>query len=40
VRADKLDDGIIQNDVLGVKQFGYLDVTYLMPVLDGAITQW
>ncbi len=40
VRADKSDDGIIQQDTMGVKEFGYLDVSYRMPVMGGAITQW
>lgn len=40
VRADKSDDGIIQQDTMGVKDFGYLDISYVMPVLGGAITQW
>lgn len=40
VRADRQDDGIIQRNVLGVKQYGFLDTDYTMPVLDGAITQW
>lgn len=40
VRADKLDDGIVQNNVLGEKPRGTLKVTYLMPVESGAITEW
>ncbi|WMT87406.1 DUF6384 family protein [Pelagibacterium sp. 26DY04] len=40
VRADRQDDGIIQRNVLGIKQYGFLDTDYTMPVLDGAITQW
>ena len=40
VRIDRQDDGIIQRDVLGFKQYGFLDTDYTMPVLDGAITQW
>lgn len=40
VEADKLDDGIIQRNIVGVKQFGYLEPDYVMPVLEGAITQW
>ncbi|MEX0627820.1 MAG: DUF6384 family protein, partial [Cucumibacter sp.] len=40
VRQDKLDDGIIQQNIIGVKQFGYLEVDYVVPVLGGAITQW
>ncbi|MEJ8572880.1 DUF6384 family protein [Microbaculum marinum] len=40
VRADKEDDGIIQNDVLGEKRRGVLDPEYRMPVSGGAITAW
>lgn len=40
VEADKRDDGIIQRNVVGVKQSGFLDVDYVMPVLGGAVTQW
>lgn len=40
VRQDKLDDGIIQQNIIGVKQFGYLDADYVAPVLGGAITHW
>ncbi len=37
---DKLDDGIIQNNIMGLKEFGYLNVDYTQPVLGGAITKW
>ena len=40
VRADRQDDGIIQRNILGIKQYGFLETDYTMPVLDGAITQW
>lgn len=40
VRDDRLDDGIIQRNILGIKQYGFLDIEYTMPVLDGAITEW
>ena len=40
VRADRLDDGIIQRNIMGIKQYGFLDIEYVMPVLDGAITEW
>ncbi|WP_127145169.1 DUF6384 family protein [Pelagibacterium montanilacus] len=40
VRADRLDDGIIQRNVLGAKAYGFLDIDYVMPVLGGAITEW
>lgn len=40
VAADKTDDGIIQNDVVGEKARGDLDVTWTMAVLGGAITNW
>jgi hypothetical protein len=40
VRVDKLDDGIIQERILGVKQRGSLRPVYSMPVSGGAITKW
>jgi len=40
VRDDKVDDGIVQNNILGLKQFGYVDIDYVLPVLGGEITQW
>jgi len=40
IRVDRLDDGIIQRNILGVKRYGFLDTEYTMPVLDGAITRW
>ncbi len=40
VSADKLDDGIIQGNLVGRKSEGFLDVEYLMPVTGGAVTQW
>jgi hypothetical protein len=40
IRADRLDDGIIQRNIMGVKQYGFLETEYTMPVLDGAITRW
>ncbi len=40
IRDDKIDDGIVQNNILGEKPRGTLKVTYLMPVEPGAITEW
>lgn len=40
IRADKLDDGIIQSNILGQKPRGSLDVAYDRPVLPGRITKW
>lgn len=40
VAADKRDDGIVQTNLLARKSSGFLDVEYMMPVLDGAVTQW
>lgn len=40
VSADKLDDGIIQTNLVGRKSDGFIDVQYAMPVLGGAVTQW
>ncbi|MFN8829500.1 MAG: DUF6384 family protein [Labrys sp. (in: a-proteobacteria)] len=40
VRADKLDDGIIQSNILGQKPRGSLDIAFSRPVLPGRITKW
>jgi uncharacterized protein (DUF2164 family) len=40
VEADKRDDGIIQRNIVGIKQYGFLDVDYAVPVLGGAVTRW
>ncbi|MBI1211839.1 MAG: hypothetical protein GC190_10285 [Alphaproteobacteria bacterium] len=40
VRNDKNDDGIVENNILGQKLRGELQVRYNMPVLGGTITRW
>ena len=40
IRRDKMDDGIINNNVFGAKKRGYLKPQYLIPTTGGAITQW
>jgi hypothetical protein len=40
VEADKTDDGIIQRNIVGLKQFGYLVPDYTIQVLGGAVTRW
>lgn len=40
VRRDKEADGIVDDDLVGEKPRGSLDVVYSMPVLGGAITNW
>ena len=40
IKRDKMDDGIISNNVFGQKKRGYLQPQYLMPTTGGAITQW
>ncbi len=40
VRADKQDDGIIQNNRVGEKRRGYLQPEYAIPVQGGAILEW
>ena len=40
VEADKRDDGIIQRNIVGIKQYGFLEVDYTVPVLGGAVTRW
>lgn len=40
VESDKKDDGILQRNVLGLKEYGFLEPDYVMPVLGGAVTRW
>lgn len=40
VEADKRDDGIIERNIVGVKQYGFLNVDYVVPVLGGTVTRW
>jgi hypothetical protein len=40
VEADKSSDGIIQRPLVGVKQFGFLDVDFVVQVLGGTVTRW
>jgi len=40
IAADKQDDGIIQGNVVGEKQPGYLEPTFSIPTPGGRITQW
>ncbi len=40
IQADKLDDGIIQQAVIGSKVLGEADPRWLMDVADGALTDW
>ncbi len=40
VAADKQDDGIIQNNIVGIKRAGYLKPEYQINTTGQAITQW
>jgi len=40
ISKDKLDDGIIQRNVVGQKQTGYLEPGFTVPVLGGTVTRW
>lgn len=40
VEADKGDDGTIEHNLVGVKQFGFLDPDYVVATLGGAVTRW
>ena len=40
IRADKQDDGIIQNNRFGEKQVGWLEPQYNFPTPGGTILQW
>ena len=38
--ADKQDDGIIQNNLVGRKRRGVLEREYTVPTTGAAITEW
>jgi hypothetical protein len=40
VRQDKLDDGIVQQALVGAKRRGRLDIEWSIPVPGGMITEW
>lgn len=40
VESDKNDDGTIEHTLLGVKEFGFLTPTYVVPTLGGQVTRW
>lgn len=40
VAADKQDDGIIQNRDIGMKERGFLEPRYTIPIPGGSITAW
>lgn len=40
VARDKQDDGIVQNNIFGNKEFGKIDVDYRIPTTGKAITRW
>lgn len=40
IRADKADDGIIQNDIAGVKRRGELEREYRIDTTGATITEW
>ena len=40
IEADKGDDGIIQRNVVGLKEYGFLEVNYTVQTSGGMITEW
>lgn len=40
VEADKDDDGVIEHDLVAIKDFGFLEPDYLVQVLGGQVTRW
>ncbi|MBI4921195.1 MAG: hypothetical protein HY834_05560 [Devosia nanyangense] len=40
VEADANDDGVIQHSLVGIKQFGFLDIDYVVQILGGEVTRW
>jgi hypothetical protein len=40
VRADKSDNGIVDDDIVGEKKRGETSPQWRVPVIGGAITEW
>ena len=40
ISADKQDDGIIQNNKVGIKKIGYLEAEFLLSTAGASITDW
>jgi len=40
VEADKRDDGVIEQSLIAVKDFGFLEPDYLVGTLGGRLTRW
>jgi len=40
VEADKSDDGVIEHNLVAIKDFGFLQPDYVLPVLGGEVTRW
>ena len=40
VRADKMEDGIVDKRIVGTKERGELEIRYKVPVVGGTITRW
>lgn len=40
VASDKKDDGIIQDNIIGIKERGILEIAYTVPTTGAAITSW
>jgi len=40
VEADKEDNGVIEHNLIAVKEFGFLTPGYLIPTLGGELTRW
>lgn len=40
VEADKNDDGVIEHNLVAIKDFGFLQPDYVLPVLGGEVTRW
>lgn len=40
VEADANDDDVIQHNLVGIKQFGFLESDYVVQVLGGEVTRW
>ena len=34
------DDGVIEHNLVAIKDFGFLQPDYVLPVLGGEVTRW
>jgi hypothetical protein len=40
VESDKDDDQVIEHNLMAIKEFGFIDPSYLVQTLGGQVTRW